>query len=1824
MANELEQDKNFKKVRFYQDKILLETELNELQDIQNRRFEDHVYDSLGNVVIYGFKVDAVAASWNVSINMGRAYIDGKVVTSKGDEDSLSIVNPDDYLGDLTLYVILMPINKVHLPEEEGDKGWEYGVGEPTTYRTEESYQVVIAQEGAAIIVGGQTYAVELPTDKSSYIELARILRPESSESIDDCIVRDTRENLILKLGQLVNKKFYMKAEEDYNDTGSMKSPNELIIHPTQNIELDINGDPIIVNSSDAIDRICTIKEVCPAELTDEEGTAIFDVDGNKVTVDSITTQDVYGETLNEATVTLSGDVAEKVYVPIVGATNLLLNENPDFENGTSDPEQWIPTGAPIFDVSGYKSSEGSKAVGVFNGNLYKSENLIAVTGDSDYIITASLKADSGSSLNYQFVIEWYDSGESLISTEVKEIIIITEHKKYIALITAPSLATYAKIVLNGDGSTLNKFWVDKIEFLDNISTGTLLTNNPDFENGTSDPDGWTPTGSPEYSTDGLNSYNGNSAVKVSNENTYSSDEFISVLESNEYIVGARIKADGVEKQCRILVEWYDEYKVLISTSYENILVTSSYEHYYIRVVSPASIVKYMKITLDGDGIDNNNWFWYDSLEVYNYDESATNLISSNNPNFETGYYVVDQWSITGSPIYSTSGFDSYNIEDSYSGKGVLKVSFGNSFESYNITVIENKPYMISAYLKANDISALSYQFRVDWYNGLSFISSSTINRTVSNENFSNNSAIVTAPVGATLAKVILNGDGLNASNWFWVDKISILDVTEHDQFPIRLHYGYEYTLANLPANFAMADIVSGVSIDMAIQEILGNRYFDGSLPIASDGTNSVDRRLVDLWDELHTHRHKGLISPRLEARDIDLMNPPGVTTESTVEDHITSVGDGIADDGNPHGLSSKDIDVKSDEVPYPNEYSDDKLLPKTSIHGKVDVSIADHILEIGTGVPDSKNPHGSDSSDIDHNSETNPDNSFKTIEQALFDRVKDLHGDGVVRGLRVFPENSNYVKITDGYAYINGKRIRVGNSVIISEVLESTDTNKIFRINGVLVNDLVYVTYFDSDVYYRWIAQAYQESGMLKVDINDSNLYYNYTGINILSYNNLKWDYNEKFDMQLNSIYQQISVAALSGLNDRIDIIIINSNGAISIVKGVEDGNRRKPIVPNNSIKIAEIYVNYNSGTDPITYDDINDCRNRIDWKHGSGNSDITYSDGVTDVNTWKKLQSLETTIDFYKQLFRYSDDLGSSLSRLAVETFIDNSNIDEGNSNNVRLDDSNIYLGTDDEPLLSMDLVADWRNFGSSGGIGTWVSKTYIGDYNTVGLPNLLDTYNPDFEVGTTDPQLWVNEGSAQYTTDSYKCNKAIKVSYTNGYTTQNYITDINQNYTETSYKISAYIKAEKANSSCRFKATWYNTIDANIGESSVFVEISNSGKYDRYEAVLVAPLGAEKLKITLDGDGNDSTNWFSIDSLELIELKKLESVLLFVRDTLNGGNNQIRYYISNDGSIPTELAQPNELHTFTTVGNQLRVKIEIEPDNNKGENQPRVHSFALIWGIGEGHSHNGEDSTDILGSDINNDNLIVVGRLSISGSTNSESDVGRTTKINIEDNSRSVSDVAELLNYLKPPAPPMIGNYNNDNQELPIDPIINGPTDMRLNLSNFNFVENAYIPADAILLSGSEIVVGTEHNGVTSLDAPIDITCYIYPAYKGYIEVTVNGSLLGSLNLTTLWVDDDYTDKAILNQLPRTATEQIDYPISGGIHGEGIELTERMTYVPPQTDRPFPYYQTAKCRFVFDPSDWGTAEELGKIRIAHYTDTGKLTLISEDISPSIFNDVS
>ena len=70
--------------------------------------------------------------------------------------------------------------------------------------------------------------------------------------------------------------------------------------------------------------------------------------------------------------------------------------------------------------------------------------------------------------------------------------------------------------------------------------------------------------------------------------------------------------------------------------YTDIEILYTYQKYYGRFVAPADSV-YAKIVLNGDGVNGAYWFWWDDIEFYDYDEAATNLIASGNPDFEDGY-----------------------------------------------------------------------------------------------------------------------------------------------------------------------------------------------------------------------------------------------------------------------------------------------------------------------------------------------------------------------------------------------------------------------------------------------------------------------------------------------------------------------------------------------------------------------------------------------------------------------------------------------------------------------------------------------------------------------------------------------------------------------------------------------------------------------------------------------------------------------------------------------------------------------------------------------------------------------------------------------------------------------------------------------------------------------------------------------------------------------------------------------------------------------------------------------------------------------------------
>jgi len=172
-------DKRFKKVIGFQDKMLLETEVNELQDNLNRRIEELTLDVVGSgCVAFGFDLSLSEFTFECFIDKGRGYIDGKFVSILRKDQSF-IPNPQESGGDKNYTVILKPNEPIFKPKRPGQPGWEEGVPEITSYRLEESYVLDVVEE--------------VPDDIPS-LSLYNIFRPATASTASDCTVTKVMPN----------------------------------------------------------------------------------------------------------------------------------------------------------------------------------------------------------------------------------------------------------------------------------------------------------------------------------------------------------------------------------------------------------------------------------------------------------------------------------------------------------------------------------------------------------------------------------------------------------------------------------------------------------------------------------------------------------------------------------------------------------------------------------------------------------------------------------------------------------------------------------------------------------------------------------------------------------------------------------------------------------------------------------------------------------------------------------------------------------------------------------------------------------------------------------------------------------------------------------------------------------------------------------------------------------------------------------------------------------------------------------------------------------------------------------------------------------------------------------------------------------------------------------------------------------------------------------------------------------------------------------------------------------------------------------------------
>jgi hypothetical protein len=146
--------------------------------------------------------------------------------------------------------------------------------------------------------------------------------------------------------------------------------------------------------------------------------------------------------------------------------------------------------------------------------------------------------------------------------------------------------------------------------------------NYSFEDGGTQPNNWSSTGFPIYSKSGNDSFSGLCAVRVCAENSYSSDIMIPIEGNTDYLFGAAMKADQFDSKAVIRIEWYNSASEFISASLLDIGTDIYYRKYYGSIKSPILGSEYeptngyAKITLNGDGLDDNKKFWFDEIEFY--------------------------------------------------------------------------------------------------------------------------------------------------------------------------------------------------------------------------------------------------------------------------------------------------------------------------------------------------------------------------------------------------------------------------------------------------------------------------------------------------------------------------------------------------------------------------------------------------------------------------------------------------------------------------------------------------------------------------------------------------------------------------------------------------------------------------------------------------------------------------------------------------------------------------------------------------------------------------------------------------------------------------------------------------------------------------------------------------------------------------------------------------------------------------------------------------------------------------------------------------------
>ncbi|MEN6315873.1 MAG: carbohydrate binding domain-containing protein, partial [Clostridiaceae bacterium] len=452
-----------------------------------------------------------------------------------------------------------------------------------------------------------------------------------------------------------------------------------------------------------------------------------------------------------------------------------LVQNPGFESGTTQPDNWSFTnagtgGSWAWDASimheGQKSVRLATSAATDRAVFY--QQYLTIEPESTYSLSAFYRADNAQVQPY-ITITWYTSEKVFISSvPMNGIKGATDWTKVRLSVISPVNANLAYISVQSRSAAGN-IWFDDVGLVKLLPTSNLA-DNTSFESGVTQPDSWSFTNAGtggSWAWDASIMHEGQKSIRLitsaatDRANFY--QQYIAIEPESTYSLSAFYCADNAQVQPYITITWYTSEKVYIaSTAMNGIKGADEWTKVRLDITSPVN-ASLAYISVQSRSAAGNVWF--DDVGLVKL-LPTSNL--ADNTGFESGVTQPDSWSFTNAETGGSWAWDASIMHDGQKSIRLITSTATDRAIIYQqyITIKPESTYSLSAFYRADNAQVQPY-ITITWYTSEKvFISSVPMNGIKGAADWTKLKLNVTSPVNASLAYISVQSRKAAGNVWF--------------------------------------------------------------------------------------------------------------------------------------------------------------------------------------------------------------------------------------------------------------------------------------------------------------------------------------------------------------------------------------------------------------------------------------------------------------------------------------------------------------------------------------------------------------------------------------------------------------------------------------------------------------------------------------------------------------------------------------------------------------------------------------------------------------------------------------------------------------------------------------------------------------------------------------------------------------------------------------------------------------------------------------------------------------------------------------------------